>query len=140
MSHSPFGILLRQLTDSANEAACAESSDGHLLERFVTHRDEAAFADLLRRHGPMVLSVCRRALVNEQDREDVFQATFLLLACKAGSIRKREGDSAAAAPLGMSPALLFRRMVGPWPPAVGPTPASASGTWLREKCCGSLKP
>ncbi len=90
MAGSPLGMLLRHLTGGAEGAAAAECSDGQLLERFVTHREEAAFAGLLRRHGPMVLSVCRRSLANEQDREDVFQATFLLLVRKAGSIRRRE--------------------------------------------------
>ncbi len=90
MAGSPLGMLLRHLTGGSEGATLAECSDGQLLERFVRHREEAAFAGLLRRHGPMVLSVCRRALANEQDREDVFQATFLLLARKAGSIRRRE--------------------------------------------------
>src|SRR5262249_58837083 len=90
MAGSPLGVLLRHLTGGSRGSALAESSDGQLLERFVTYHEEAAFAGLLRRHGPMVLSVCRRALANEQDREDVFQATFLLLARKAGSIRSRD--------------------------------------------------
>jgi membrane fusion protein, heavy metal efflux system len=65
-------------------------TDGQLLERFVSSRDEPAFEVLMWRHGPMVLGVCTRLLANEQDAEDVFQATFLTLARKAGSIGKRE--------------------------------------------------
>ncbi len=65
-------------------------SDAELLERFVTCRDEAAFAALIARHGPMVLSVCRRLLRHPQDAEDAFQATFLVLVRKAASIGKRE--------------------------------------------------
>src|SRR5579883_1533870 len=65
-------------------------SDGQLLDRFVNQREEAAFAALLRRHGPMVLHVCRRVLGRIQDAEDVFQAAFLLLARKGGMIRKRD--------------------------------------------------
>jgi RNA polymerase sigma factor (sigma-70 family) len=69
------------------------TDDRQLLERFTAHRDEAAFTALVRRHGPMVLGVCRRVLHNAHDAEDAFQATFLVLARKAGSIRRRESIS-----------------------------------------------
>ena len=65
-------------------------TDGELLERFVTGRDEAAFEMLVRRHGRMVLGLCRRALRDDHEAEDAFQATFLVLVRNAGSIRKRE--------------------------------------------------
>lgn len=70
--------------------AGVEPADGALLERFVARRDEAAFSELVRRHGPMVLGVCRRVLDSAEDVEDAFQATFMVLGRKAGSIRKRE--------------------------------------------------
>jgi RNA polymerase sigma factor (sigma-70 family) len=66
-----------------------DCSDGQLLERFAATHDAAAFEAILRRHGPLVLSVCRRLLGAGPDVEDVFQATFLILARKAGSIRKQ---------------------------------------------------
>jgi RNA polymerase sigma factor (sigma-70 family) len=66
-----------------------EESDARLLDRFLASRDEAAFAALMRRHGAMVMGVCRRLLERVEDAEDVLQATFLLLARKAPTIRRR---------------------------------------------------
>jgi RNA polymerase sigma factor (sigma-70 family) len=65
-------------------------TDGQLLDHFVQSRDEAAFAALVERHGPMVLRVCRSRLGNHHSAEDAFQATFLVLAQNARSIRKSE--------------------------------------------------
>jgi RNA polymerase sigma factor (sigma-70 family) len=90
MADAPVGSVLRHLRGLAGGASVAAASDRELLERFCARRDEAAFAQLLRRHGPMVLHVGRRVLGPAPDAEDVFQATFLLLARKAGSIRKRQ--------------------------------------------------
>jgi RNA polymerase sigma factor (sigma-70 family) len=65
-------------------------TDGQLLEDYISRRDEAALAALVRRHGPMVWGVCHRVLRNYHDAEDASQATFLVLVRKAGSIASRE--------------------------------------------------
>jgi RNA polymerase sigma factor (sigma-70 family) len=84
MAAGRLGKVFRQV-----EALRGAGEDGELLERFVLSRDEAAFETLLRRHGPMVLAVCRRVLRNEQDAEDAFQATFLVLLRRGASVRPR---------------------------------------------------
>jgi RNA polymerase sigma factor (sigma-70 family) len=85
-SFSPVVGYLRRL----GERDAYGLSDRQLLDRFTRDRDEAAFTELVRRHGPMVLSACRRVLRHEQDAEDTFQASFLVLARKAGSVRQRD--------------------------------------------------
>src|SRR5881397_3278540 len=90
MATAPLGMLLRHLYRLAAHRDGRERTDRQLLDDFAARRDEAAFAALVARHGPMVLRVCQRALKHEQDAEDALQATFLILARKSGSIRKRE--------------------------------------------------
>lgn len=90
MAKAQFGAVQQHLRTLARTQVQEESSDRELLNRFVAERDENAFIVLLKRHGPMVLHVCRRIHANEQDAEDILQATYLLLARKAASIRKQE--------------------------------------------------
>src|SRR5262245_16708157 len=90
MNPGPMERVLGQIRASTAARLLGALPDRQLLGRFVRGRDEAAFAALLGRHGPMVLGVCRRALADEHTAEDVFQAVFLLLARKAGSIQKRD--------------------------------------------------
>src|SRR5437660_1174244 len=74
-------------------AAEEREPDRQLLHRFVEGQDESAFQALARRHGPLVMGVCRRVLRHKQDAEDAFQATFLVLARKAASIDKKDSLS-----------------------------------------------
>src|SRR5262245_6969023 len=84
--HSVLRFLQTLVARSKSEG----QSDRWLVERFVAQRDEAAFAALLERHGRMVLGVCRSVLEDAHLAEDAFQATFLIFARKAGSIRKND--------------------------------------------------
>ena len=84
---------MNRLLDHLRRVAAAPRqppSDGELLACFIERREEDAFAALLRRHGPMVLGVCRRVLGDIHDAEDAFQATFLVLVRKAASVRPRQ--------------------------------------------------
>ncbi len=79
--------IVHHLREIARKDAVTLLSDQDLLRRFLRDRDESAFEILLRRHGPLVLGVCRRVLRHDQDAEDAFQATFLVLVRKAATLR-----------------------------------------------------
>jgi RNA polymerase sigma factor (sigma-70 family) len=82
-----YGTFVRQLSNVLARRDLAGLTDGDLWQRYLRERNEAAFETLVRRHGPMVMGVCRRVLRNDQDAEDAFQATFLVLV-RAGSLRQ----------------------------------------------------
>jgi RNA polymerase sigma factor (sigma-70 family) len=90
MSASQSSRVIDQLRRTIYLGDGAGLSDGQLLSAFIDQRDEAAFAALVRRHGQLVLGVCRRLLPRLPDAEDAFQATFLVLVRKAASIKSRE--------------------------------------------------
>ena len=77
MSTSPSNGVIRELRRVRPDPS--GRTDRQLLEDYLRQRDDAALAALVRRHGPMVWGVCRRALGHHQDAEDAFQATFLVL-------------------------------------------------------------
>jgi RNA polymerase sigma factor (sigma-70 family) len=80
-------------TQPKGPRSAAEVGDATLIRRFLNRRDEAAFATLVERYGPLVMGVCLRVLGQRQDAEDAFQTTFLVLARKAGSIARRQSVS-----------------------------------------------
>jgi RNA polymerase sigma factor (sigma-70 family) len=90
MATAQLGTLLGHIQKLAGGPCARQGTDRQLLEDFSARHDEGAFAALVARHGPMVLRVCRRVLGHEQDAEDAFQATFLVLARNTSAIRKRE--------------------------------------------------
>src|ERR1700738_4922861 len=89
MPSAQLNHVIRHLRQAARRHEGAVLTAGQLLDRFLARREEAAFAALVRRHGPMVFGVCRRVLRHTHDAEDAFQATFLVLRRKAASIKPR---------------------------------------------------
>src|SRR5438874_967274 len=88
MAKAPSSPILQLIRRAIEDRRVRELSDRDLLRLLVSGPDEAALHALFCRHGPMVLDVCCGVLGNEADAEDAFQVTFLILARKAGSIRK----------------------------------------------------
>ena len=84
------GDVVHRLEQLFNEGSLSGFSEGQLLDRFTTSHDESAFEVLVERHGPMVLGVCRQFLRDPHDVDDAFQATFLVLVRKAGSLKRKE--------------------------------------------------
>ncbi len=93
MATGDRGIALRQLNALFSIGVIGGVTDAQLLEWFTSHRDETAdlaFRALVERHGPMVLRVCRAMLRDAADADDAFQATFLVLVRRAGSLWVRD--------------------------------------------------
>jgi RNA polymerase sigma factor (sigma-70 family) len=89
MTTTPTQAVLRHIRGMVAAEQAGHLPDGELLQRFATCHEESAFAALVRRHGPLVLGVCRRVLHDRHDAEDAFQAAFLALARHAGTVGRR---------------------------------------------------
>jgi RNA polymerase sigma factor (sigma-70 family) len=90
MAQAPLGTVLRHLRHLAGSDRLPDVTDTQLLQCFTTRQEETAFAALLQRHARLVWSVCWQVLGHEQDTEDAFQATFVLLSRKAATLHRRE--------------------------------------------------
>ncbi len=90
MAKGQLSSVFQRLRQIIDRSGTDDLTDGELLRRFAAQRDEAVFAAILERHGPMVLGVCRRILSRAHDIEDAFQATFLVLIRKARTLRQPE--------------------------------------------------
>src|SRR4051794_41978126 len=115
MTGARNGSVLREIGRLFNSGTYTGLTEGQILRRFVAARDEAAFAALLALHGPMVLGVCRRLLRDEADAADAFQATFLVLARKASSVRPAALVGSFLHGVARRTALHARRAPGPPP-------------------------
>jgi RNA polymerase sigma factor (sigma-70 family) len=136
MATAQLDTVLQHLRRATCPHDGASRTDGELLECFVGRHDETAFAALVRRHGPMVLGVCRRILRNEADAADAFQATFLVLVRKAATIfpRERVGNwlyGVACNTAQRARAATARRRMKEREAGVMPRPEGRSDSWQR---------
>ena len=90
MATAQMNAVIRQLRRTVFRQDGASKTDGQLLASFIERKEESAFEAILHRHGAMVFGVCRRMIGNHHDAEDAFQATFLVLARRASSVKPRE--------------------------------------------------
>src|SRR4051812_37559107 len=90
MAVGHYGAALQHLQRLFGRGTVAGLTEAQLLRQYAARRDEVAFAAIVARHGPMVLGVCRTLLADSHDAEDAFQATFLVLVKKAGSLGDRD--------------------------------------------------
>jgi RNA polymerase sigma factor (sigma-70 family) len=125
MSKATTGVLMRHIRRLVGGDLPEQGSDGDLLRRYADRHDEAAFAILVERHGPMVWKACRRALDNHHDAEDVFQATFLVLARKAGAVHWRDSVAGWLYAVALRLAAKARSQAGRRPRTAAVEPAAA---------------
>src|SRR5262245_58717801 len=109
MARGQLDIVLRHLRNVVVTKSVEHWTDAELVARFVERLDEATFAVLVRRHGGLVLNVCRHVLRSEMDADDAFQAVFLVLARKAASVHKGTSLASWLHRVALRCALDFRR-------------------------------
>src|SRR5262249_7601405 len=127
MATAHLSAFLRRLTRGMVAETLVDQSDRQLVEQFLVRRDEAVFETLVSRLGPMVHRVCWRVLQQEQEAEDAFQATFLVLAQKLHTVRKQ--DSLASWLHGVAHGRPSKR-VHSWPPGRRTRPVRRRGPSL----------
>jgi RNA polymerase sigma factor (sigma-70 family) len=109
MANAQLGTVLRHIRRLSVSETARELTDRELLQRFLAGRDEAAFAALVQRHAALVWGVCRHVLHHEQDAEDAWQATFLVLARSAATVRKTDALASFLHGVAYRTALMARR-------------------------------
>jgi RNA polymerase sigma factor (sigma-70 family) len=109
MASAQPDTVLRHLRNLVAAQGAQDPTDRQLLDRFLTQREEAAFAALVQRHARLVWGVCRHVLRHEQDAEDALQATFLVLARQAASIRKADAVASFLHGVAWRTAMMARR-------------------------------
>jgi RNA polymerase sigma factor (sigma-70 family) len=132
MTDARLGPVVRHIHRLAAGPGRPAAGDRALLHDFATRNDQAAFAAIVHRHGPLVLGVCRRVLHNPHDAEDAFQATFLALAQGAASIRKQASLSSWLHGVAYRTALRAKRDAARRRAREGKTPAAAPPSLTAE--------
>jgi RNA polymerase sigma factor (sigma-70 family) len=141
MADATLHTFVQQIRRAATCTANETTPDRELVTRFVQQRDETAFAELVGRHGGLVRNVCRNVLRNEADAEEAMQATFILLARRAGSLRDPDALASWLHGVAYRTALRARRDAGrrrareaavSVPAPACPPPVEASWRELQE--------
>jgi RNA polymerase sigma factor (sigma-70 family) len=134
MTPEPMTRAIKDIRQLVEAQSAGELTDRQLLARFAGQQDEAAFAQLVRRHGPMVLGVCLRVLRHRHDAEDAFQAAFLVLARKAASVGWQDSAGGWLFQVAYHLALKMRanakrRHTCALPDVAGPDPGAGQPDW-----------
>jgi RNA polymerase sigma factor (sigma-70 family) len=140
MSSGPLAAVLGRVHGLFGSWNAEDLTDGQLLDAYVARHDPGAFAVLLRRHGGLVLNVCRGVLHNEHDAEDAFQASFLILARKASSIRRLASVGGWLYQVAYTVSLKARAARRPVParPARDVAAGDPAASLARQELCAAL--